>query len=269
MLIQNFILFISFGITDAIDILLVAVILYLAYNLVKGTSAVNIFIGLALIYLAYIVIKAFDLKLLSSIIGKFVNVGVIAVMIVFQQEIRKFLLYIGSNEFLRNKNWKNIFKLNFSSTPENEIHLNIEDVVEACFNMSKTNTGALIIIARKSDLKFFITTGDLLDAGLTSRMLENIFFKNSPLHDGAVIIQDNRIVAARCVLPVTEKEDFPANFGLRHRAAVGITENTDAIAISVSEQTGAVSFTMHAEITANINKQKLTFLLEKNLKQLN
>ena len=269
MLIQNFIFFISFGITDAIDVFLVAIILYLAYNLVKGTSAVNIFIGLALIYLAYIIIKAFDLKLLSSIIGKFVNVGVIAVMIVFQQEIRKFLLYIGSNEFLRNKNWKKIFKLNFSPTAETEIHLNIEAVVEACFNMSESKTGALIIIARKSDLKFFINTGDYLDAGLTSRMLENIFFKNSPLHDGAVIIQDNRIIAARCVLPVTEKENFPANYGMRHRAAVGITENTDALAISVSEQTGAVSFTMHSEITPNINKQKLTFLLEKNLNQLN
>src|SRR6187402_3316420 len=124
-----FISFISFGITDAIDILLVAVILYLSYNLVKGTSGINIFIGLALIYMAYIVIKAFDLKLLSSILGKFVNVGVIAIMIVFQQEIRKFLLYIGSNEFLRNKNWKNIFKRNFSNANNSEIHLNIDAVV--------------------------------------------------------------------------------------------------------------------------------------------
>jgi len=262
-------LFLSFGITDAVDILLVAIMLYIAYTLVKGTSAVNIFIGLAFIYFAYIIIKAFDLKLLSSIIGKFVNVGVIAVMIVFQQEIRKFLLYIGSNEFLRNKNWKSIFKRNFTNNPDKEIYLNIEAVVEACFNMSETKTGALIIIARKSDLKFFINTGDLLDSGLTSRMLENIFFKNSPLHDGAVIIKDNRIISARCVLPVTDKENFPANYGMRHRAAVGITENTDALAISVSEQTGAVSFTMHGEITPNINQQTLTFLLEKNLKQLN
>lgn len=269
MLAHSFIGFISFGITDAVDIVLVAIMLYLAYNLVKGTSAVTIFIGLAFIYIAFIIIKAFDLKLLSFIIGKFVNVGVIAVMIVFQQEIRKFLLYIGSNDFLRNKNWKTIFKLNFSNTKEKEIYLNIEAVVDACFTMSETKTGALIIIARKSDLKFFINTGDILDATLTTRMLENIFFKNSPLHDGAVIIQDNRIIAARCVLPVTEKENFPANYGMRHRAAVGITENTDALAISVSEQTGAVSFTMNSEIMPNINKQKLTFLLEKNLKQLN
>lgn len=265
----HFINFLSFRITDAIDILLVAIILYLAYNLVKGTSAINIFIGLALIYFVYIVIKAFDLQLLSSIIGKFVNVGVIAIMIVFQQEIRKFLLYIGSNEFIRNKNWKNIFKFNASVSEPSRIILDLEAVTDACFNMSITKTGALIIVARKSDLKFFIDTGEIIDSGLSARMLENIFYKNSPLHDGAVIIHDNRIVAARCILPVTEKENFPAHYGMRHRAAVGITENTDAIAITVSEQTGAVSFTSHGEIKSDLSREKLLYLLEKNTKQLN
>jgi diadenylate cyclase len=260
-------IFISFRLTDAIDIILVAVMLYLAYNLVKGTSAINIFLGLALIYFAYIVIRAFDLQLLSSIIGKFVNVGVIAIMIVFQQEIRKFLLYIGSNEFLRNKNWKNIFKFSASSMGASDIFLDIEALADACFNMSYSKTGALIIIGRRSDLKFFINTGDIVDSGLTSRMLENIFYKNSPLHDGAVIIQDNRIVAARCVLPVTEKENFPAHYGMRHRAAVGITENTDALAITVSEQTGEVSLTIHGEIKPGLSKEKLLYLLEKNTKQ--
>lgn len=264
-----FIDFITFRLTDAIDILLVAIILYLAYNLVKGTSAINIFIGLALIYFAYIVIRAFDLHLLSSIIGKFVNVGVIAIMIVFQQEIRKFLLYIGSNEFIRNKNWKGIFKFNAAALDSAETPLDIDAVADASFNMSYTKTGALIIIARRSDLKFFIGTGDIIDSGLTSRMLENIFYKNSPLHDGAVIIQDNRIVAARCILPVTEKENFPAHYGMRHRAAVGITENTDALAITVSEQTGAVSLTIHGEIKPDLSKEKLLYLLEKNTRQVN
>ncbi|PBQ33086.1 TIGR00159 family protein [Sphingobacteriaceae bacterium] len=259
--------FITFGLNDAIDILLVAVILYLAYNLVKGTSAINIFVGLALIYFVYIVIKAFDLQLLSSILGKFVNVGVIAIMIVFQQEIRKFLLYIGSNEFLRNRNWRGIFKFG-SSVTETNIILDMDALAEACFNMSFTKTGALIIIARKSDLKFFIATGEVVDSGMSSRMLENIFFKNSPLHDGAVIIVDNRIVAARCVLPVTEKENFPAHFGMRHRAAVGVTENTDAMAIAVSEQTGAVSLTLHGEIKPDLSREKLLYLLEKNTKHL-
>jgi diadenylate cyclase len=262
-----FINFITFSINDAIDILLVAVVLYLAYNLVKGTSAINIFVGLALIYFAYIVVKAFDLRLLSSILGKFVNVGVIAIMIVFQQEIRKFLLYIGSNEFLRNRNWRGLFKFNASSA-ENSIMLDMEALAEACYNMSFTKTGALIVITRKSDLKFYIATGELLDSGMSSRMLENIFFKNSPLHDGAVIIEDNRIVAARCVLPVTERENFPAHLGMRHRAAVGITENTDCIAIAVSEQTGAVSLTIRGEIKPDLSREKLLYLLEKNTKQL-
>jgi diadenylate cyclase len=264
-----FINFMTFRATDLIDILLVAIILYLAYNLVKGTSAINIFIGLALIYFVYIVIKAFDLKLLTSIIGKFVNVGVIAIMIVFQQEIRKFLLYIGSNEFLRNRNWKGLLKFNASSSDMPKIVLDIDAVADACFSMSETKTGALIVIERKSDLKFFINTGEIIDATLTSRMLENIFYKNSPLHDGAVIIHDNRILAARCVLPVSEKENFPIHYGMRHRAAVGITENTDALAITVSEQTGSVSITLHGEIKPDLSKERLLYLLEKHTRQLN
>lgn len=258
--------FLSFGINDVIDILLVAVILYLAYNLVKGTSAINIFIGLTFIYFTFMVLKAFDLKLLSSILGKFVNVGVIAIMIVFQQEIRKFLLYIGTSGFLR-KNWRYLFKNNMNNS-STQVVLDIDALSQACINMSEEKTGALIVIGRKSDLKFFISTGELIDSSLSNRMLENIFFKNSPLHDGAVIIQDNRIVAARCVLPVSEDVNFPAHYGMRHRAAVGITENTDAIAITVSEQTGAISLTIDGEINADLNREKLIYLLEKNLYSL-
>lgn len=257
------ILFLSFGITDAIDIILVAIILYLVYNLVKGTAATNIFIGLALIYVAYIVVRAFEFKLLGSILGKFVNVGVIAIMIVFQQEIRKFLLYLGSNEFLKNRNWKNVLK--FSSSLQSDLYLDIKEVSNACFAMSETKTGALIIVSRRSDLKFYIQSGTPIDSVVNSKVIENIFFKNSPLHDGAVIIKENRVVAARCVLPVTEKENFPAHYGMRHRAAVGVTEVSDAIAISVSEQTGAVSLTIGGEINAGLNKEKLEYLLEKNL----
>ncbi|MBL7903196.1 MAG: TIGR00159 family protein [Bacteroidia bacterium] len=258
--------FLSFGINDVIDILLVAVILYLAYNLVKGTSAINIFIGLTFIYFTFMVLKAFDLKLLSSILGKFVNVGVIAIMIVFQQEIRKFLLYIGTSGFLR-KNWRYLFKNNINNS-STQVVLDIDALSQACINMSEEKTGALIVIGRKSDLKFFISTGEMIDSSLSNRMLENIFFKNSPLHDGAVIIQDNRIVAARCVLPVSEDVNFPAHYGMRHRAAVGITENTDAIAITVSEQTGAISLTIDGEINSDLNREKLIYLLEKNLYSL-
>ena len=144
--------------------------------------------------------------------------------------------------------------------------LDADAVINACFNMSETKTGALIIISRKSDLKFYLNTGEVVDSALTDKMLENIFYKNSPMHDGAVIIKDNRIIAARCVLPVTEKENFPSHFGMRHRAAVGLTETTDALAITVSEQTGNVSLTVNGEITSNLNRDKLRYLIEKNLK---
>ncbi len=266
MLNQFFILFLSFGITDAIDILLVAIMLYQLYKMVKGTAAVNVFIGLALIYIVWIIVRAFELKLLGSILGKFINVGVIAVMVVFQQEIRKFLLYIGSNEFIKNRNWKSIFSFSNHSAVASRFILDADSVINACFNMSESKTGALIIVSRKSDLKFYVNTGEMVDSALTDKMLENIFYKNSPMHDGAVIIKDNRIIAARCVLPVTENENFPSHFGMRHRAAVGLTETTDAIAITVSEQTGNVSLTVNGEINSNLNRDKLRYLIEKNLK---
>lgn len=259
-------IFLSFGLTDAIDILLVAIMLYQLYKMVKGTAAVNVFIGLALIYVIWIIVRAFELKLLGSILGKFVNVGVIAVMVVFQQEIRKFLLYIGSNEFVKNRNWRNILSFSNHEVVSSRYTLDGEALINACYNMSETKTGALIIISRKSDLKFYVNTGEIVDSVLTDKMLENIFYKNSPLHDGAVIIKDNRIIAARCVLPVTEKENFPSHFGMRHRAAVGLTETTDALAITVSEQTGNVSLTVNGEINSNISKDKLRYLIEKNLK---
>lgn len=257
--------FIQFSLFDAIDIFLVALLLYAAYTLARGTNAVKIFFGFGIIYVFYIVINAIELKLLSSILSKFINVGVIAIMIVFQQEIRKFLLYIGSNEFLKNNGWRNLIKFGFKSSSNQGYQLDIEAIVDACFKMSKTKTGALIVIARKTDLKLYINTGDQLDSSISSRMIENIFFKNSPMHDGAMIIADNRIVATRCVLPVTEKENFPAHYGMRHRAAVGITETTDALAISVSEQTGNVSLTMAGEINAELSPEKLRYLLEKNI----
>jgi diadenylate cyclase len=261
-----YILFLSFGIIDAIDIFLVAVMLYQLYKMVKGTAAVNIFIGLASIYIFWIIVRAFEFDMLGSILGKFINVGVIAIMVVFQQEIRKFLLYIGSNDFLKNNNWRNVFSFAKRVSSSSALDLDVEAVITACFNMSDSKTGALIIIARKSDLKFYVNTGETVDSALTDKMLENIFYKNSPMHDGAVIVKDNRIVAARCVLPVTEKENFPSHFGMRHRAAVGITETTDALAITVSEQTGAVSLTEKGEINSNLNRDKLRYLIEKNIK---
>ena len=171
-----------------------------------------------------------------------------------------------TNEFIKNRNWKTIFSFSNQSAVSSRFILDADSVINACFNMSESKTGALIIVSRKSDLKFYVNTGEVVDSALTDKMLENIFYKNSPMHDGAVIIKDNRIIAARCVLPVTENENFPSHFGMRHRAAVGLTETTDALAITVSEQTGNVSLTVNGEINSNLNRDKLRYLIEKNLK---
>lgn len=167
----------NFGLTDAIDVFLVAIVLYQLYKMVKGTAAVNVFIGLLLIYTVWIVVRAFELKLLGSILGKFINVGVIAVMVVFQQEIRKFLLYIGSNEFLKNRSWKNIFSFSEQANAATRFVLDVDSIINACFSMSETKTGALIILQKKSDLKFYVNTGEIVDSALTDKMLENIFIK--------------------------------------------------------------------------------------------
>jgi uncharacterized protein (TIGR00159 family) len=204
------------------------------------------------------------MKLFGSILSKFIDVGVIAIIIVFQQEIRRFLLYLGTNEFLsKNPFLKGLFRF-MASGPQHEISsFDFAPLVKACFSMSETKTGALIVLQRNSDLNFYINTGEPLDSIVTERMLESIFYKNSPLHDGAVIIRGNRIVAARCVLPVTEKEQFPAHFGMRHRAAAGISESTDAVAIIVSEQTGNVSVSSNGKIKGDLNPEKLKSVLEK------
>lgn len=255
-------LFITFQFIDVLDILLVAFLLYQVYTIVKGTPAVNIFTGIFVIYVAWIIVRALDMKLFGSILSKFIDVGVIAIIIVFQQELRKFLLFLGTNEFInRNKLLKLLFIVGKQKENIKYTHVNFRPIITACFKMSETKTGALIVLSRKTDLKLYINTGDTIDAVVTERMLENIFFKNSPLHDGAVIITGNKIVAARCVLPVTEKEQFPAHYGMRHRAAVGITESTDSIALIVSEQTGSVSLSVSGDIKPHLSPEQLHVLL--------
>jgi diadenylate cyclase len=259
-------LFITFQFIDAFDILLVAFLLYQVYIIIKGTPAVNIFTGIFVIYCIWILVRALDMKLFGSILSKFIDVGVIAIIIVFQQELRKFLLFVGTNEFLnRNKILKVLFSRNTKKTKTSYSSINIKPIINACFKMGETKTGALIVVGRNTDLKLYINTGDPIEAGISERMIENIFFKNSPLHDGAVIINENKIVAARCVLPVTEKEQFPAHYGMRHRAAVGITESTDALAIIVSEQTGAVSLSLSGDIKSNLTPSQLNDLLKREL----
>lgn len=234
-------IFFPFEFKDAIDILLVSVLLYQLYKLVRGTVAINIFAGVIFIYFIGLIVSAFEMKLLSTIIKQFIGVGAIAMIVLFQQEIRKFLIFVGL------KSWNNpqirmLKKLFPVAAKNNKLHLNIKALETAAFSMAKTKTGALIILSNNTDLSFHVGTGDRLDANLSSRMLESIFFKNSPLHDGAVIIAANKIIAARCVLPVTDQEDFPAHLGMRHRAACGVTEVSDCIALIVSEETGKVSY---------------------------
>jgi uncharacterized protein (TIGR00159 family) len=203
-------------------------------------------------------VKAFEMELLSEILGQFISVGMIALIIVFQQEIRQFLLVLGSPNFLK-KGSKSFLNIKWQ-TNEREI-LNIENIVSACESMAATHTGALIVITRKNELKSFVENGESINANISKQLIENIFFKNSPLHDGAIIISGNRIIAARCVLPVSEKSDFPSYVGLRHRAASGVTEHSDAIAIVVSEQRGEISIAENGVITINIKVQKLREIL--------
>jgi diadenylate cyclase len=257
------IFFLKFHWEDLIDIILVSILLYQLYRLVRGTAALNIFIGIAVFYLFYRTVRLFNLELFSSILGKFIDVGVIALLIVFQQEVRRFFLFIGTYNVMGNRR---IRKALFTWGDEGkETVLDINSVVKACRNMAEAKTGALIVITRGNDLKFYTNTGDPVEARVSVRMIESIFFKNSPLHDGAVVISKNKIRAARCVLPVTENNDFPAHLGMRHRAAVGITENTDSLAIVVSEQTGEIAFAREGELENNLTPEKLKELLEKYL----
>jgi diadenylate cyclase len=257
--------FLTVRLLDVLDILIVAFLLFKIYELLKGTSAMSIFLGILAIYILWgLFVKVLDMQLLGALMGQVMSVGVIAIIIVFQQEVRRFLILLGTNTLIGKAALpKKIFSWNFRSTVKAE--LNINAVVRACSTMSKTKTGALIVLGRTTDLKFYQSTGDLMDADVSKRLLESIFFKNSPLHDGAVIVENNKIKAARCVLPVTENAELPAHFGMRHRAALGITEQSDALAIIVSEETGQMSLAADGKIYNNLTQEELEKMLVKEM----
>ena len=219
---------------DIIDISLVSILLYQVYKLIRGSIAVNIFLGILALYLIYLIVRAAEMELLATILGQFMGVGVLAMIILFQPEIRKFLLVIGrGTEFRENffktvSNWRNTYQDDFD----------VQQIIEAAKTLKASKTGALIVFSRDVELRFYIETGDALNAEVTRRLLLAIFNKHSPLHDGAVIIHKGRIKAARCILPVSENDHLPAHFGLRHRAAVGMSENTDTLVMAISEETG-------------------------------
>ena len=255
--------FIDINIVNIIDVLLVIILLYYVYKLVRRTAAINILVGIVIIYLIWKLTAVLNMNIFSSLLGQFISVGVFALIVVFQQEIRKFLLMIGSNNLTNNKlyfKYINIFK------PSREIsQMNIEEFLIGCQKLTKNKTGALFVIERNNSLDFIKNTGDELYLEISSPIIESIFFKNSPLHDGAVIIDGNFITAARIVLPVSENKNIDSSLGLRHRAAIGITEKTDSIAIVVSEENGKIKFIKNGEIFNHKSEENLRTMIEAEL----
>lgn len=249
-------------ILDIVDIVLVALLLYNLYKLIKGTVAVNIFIGIVIVLLFGMVTQLLQMELLSSLLGEFIGLGMFALIVVFQQEIRKFLLMIGSTNFTqRGKFFKNLRFIK----DDLETSTNIEAIVNACESMGRTYTGALMVIQKSTNLDFVKNSGDDMNIELNQPIIESIFYKNSPLHDGAMVIEDNKITATRVILPVSNDRSIPLRFGLRHRAAVGITEKTDALALVVSEETGQISYLKDGEFVMFENTKELIAKLKEDL----
>jgi len=219
---------------DLVDITIVSILLYQVYKLIRGSIAVNIFLGILALYLVYLIVRAAQMELLATILGQFMGVGVLAIIILFQPEIRKFLLVIGRSTEFKENFFKNLATWRHQYHDDFDIH----QVIEAAKTLKATKTGALLVFSRDTELKFYIETGDALDAEVTKGLLLSIFNKNSPLHDGAAIIYKGRIKAARCVLPVSENDNLPSHYGLRHRSAIGMSESTDTLVMAISEETG-------------------------------
>lgn len=255
--------FLDLRLLDVVDIIMVALIFYYIYSLIRGTIALNILLGLVIIYAVYLVVKQAHMQLLTEILSGFVSVGFIALIVVFQQEIRRFLLLIGRNASLqKNKAWwsfifgrKEIVKNNSER---------IKPIIGACKSMQKSRTGALIVFAKYYDEQFYQNSGEIMDARISKRLLESIFQKNSPLHDGAVIISENRIKCASSILPLTENDKLPPQFGLRHRAGIGVSESSDAVAVIVSEETGEISYAKQGRVKMKLGFGELEKLLNKD-----
>ena len=253
----------EFGIKDMIDILCVALMLYYLYRLMKESRSLNVFIGIIVFVIIWLFVsQVLEMRLLGSIMDKLVSVGVIAIIIIFQEEIRKFLYSLGAHQRMRG------FMKLFYSGGRNKKTMDktaIMPIVMACINMSRGKVGALIVIERMVSLDDIIETGDRIDANINQRLIENIFFKNSPLHDGAMVVSKRRIVAAGCILPVSHNTDIPKELGLRHRAAIGISQDSDAIAIVVSEETGGISLAIKGEFRLRVSGELLESILTKEL----
>ncbi|MEL6561291.1 MAG: diadenylate cyclase CdaA [Bacteroidota bacterium] len=259
--------FLEIRFVDFIDVLLVSILIYQVYKLMRGSVAIKVFLGFLSLYLIFLVVKAAQMELLTIILGQFMGVGVIAVIILFQQEIRKFLLILGKTTVFEEgrvlEGVRRLWRQNKGISTQSEVI----PVVEAAKTLGGTNTGALIVYSRNSALKFYAESGDYIEAIISKRLLLSIFNKYSPLHDGAVIIHQGRVVAARCILPVTERDDIPAVYGLRHRAALGMSEVTDTLVIVVSEETGQFSAMRNGKVFNNLSAQELRKRINEYLKE--
>lgn len=250
-------MFIEVGIKDFIDVLLVAMLLYYTYKLMKASGSINIFSGILVFILIWVIVsQVLEMKLLGSIFDKLVSVGVLALIVLFQDEIRRFLVTLGSHHHA-----SALVRFFTGNKRDGLDHDDIMPVVMACISMSKQKVGALIVVERDMPLDDIVRTGDMIDASINQRLIENIFFKNSPLHDGAMVISKHRIKAAGCILPVSHNLDIPKELGLRHRAAMGISQVSDAHAIIVSEETGAISVAYKGQFYLRLNAEELERLL--------
>lgn len=256
-------LFISFNFVDFVDIFLVAVLLYEVYKLIRGTAGMNVFLGIIAFYVIWLVVRAFHMEMLTRIMGQFISIGGLVLVILFQSEIRNFLTMIG-NRYLHSQGRRflpKLFKIDSIAIPVESI----DEIVDAIFSMAQTQTGVLIVISnQKETVMPFTQTGEILDSRISSALLQNIFYKNTPLHDGAVLIVGRKIVAAKCVLPMTKKTDLPMGYGMRHRSALGMSEETDCLVLIVSEQTGAISYCLRGEIFPVEDRESLKHVIQKN-----
>lgn len=252
-------MFVEFSVKDFIDILLVAFLLYYTYKLMKASGSINVFAGILVFILIWLVVsQVLEMRLLGSIFDKLVSVGVIALIVLFQDEIRRFLLTLGSH-----KRASGLIRFLTGTKKEKIERAEIMPIVMACLSMSKQKVGALIVIEKNMPLDDIVRTGDVIDANINQRLVENIFFKNSPLHDGAMIISHKRIKAAGCILPVSHSLNIPKELGLRHRAALGVSQETDAYAVIVSEETGGISIAHRGQFSLHLTAEELERILTK------
>ena len=251
--------FLQMSLTDILDILLLALLIFILFKWIRGSSAMSIFIAIVSLYFIRILVSAFNMKFMTTLLDTVLDVGVIALIVIFQPEIRKFLIRLGNRYMNSARGRKILDRILGRGTESLNSSTAVNELTEACRRMSESKTGALIVIAHKTPLDEVISSGDEIDAAIHRRLIMNIFFKNSPLHHGALVIANGRIAAARCTLPITQKTNIPANFGMRHKAAIGITEESDADVVVVSEETGNISFVKGGAVTKiqNINELKL------------